>query len=263
MSTPSFFVPDPGPDPLGRTLELGEDEARHVRALRLDPGEEVRLTDGAGRLWRARLEEGPPAPACTPLEALDAPPPLPVELAFGVGNKKRTLLLVEKAVELGALSLQPVEFRRSRSVADAARTEGFWARAARRGLSALKQCGGARLPDFGPVRDLHAYLDRRVRPEPGGGLAREGPDVLLDRRGGGRLEEALAGWAGRPPLRILLGPEGGLEQEEREACRQAGFTPACLGPRVLRFETAAVAALAVAGQRVGDEANHVKEEPGG
>lgn len=252
MTTPTFYVPDPGRRPAGGEVRLPEDEARHARSLRVRPGDEVRVTDGAGRLWRARLEAAPDSGGegmtCTLLEALDPPPRLPVELGFGVAAKDRTLWMVEKAVELGVASLQPVECRRSRSVADAGRSPAFWRKAARRARSALKQCGGARLPDFGPVRDLHEYLGRSARPGAGGELARSGPDVLLDREGR-RLADVLDGWSGEPPLRLLLGPEGGLEDEERAACLQAGFTPASLGPRVLRFETAAVAALAVAGQR--------------
>lgn len=249
VTPPTLYVRDPGPDPLGRRLDLADGEADHARALRLQDGDSIRVTDGGGRLWRARFEVGPDGPACVPEEPLEAPGCLPVELAFGVANRKRTLWLVEKAVELGVLSLQPVEFRRSRSVADAGRSPSFWRKAARRGLSALKQCGGARLPEFGPVRDLHAYLARDVRPTPGGALAEEGPDVLLDREADRGLAAAVSGWRAAPPLCLLLGPEGGLTAEERAACREAGFEAASLGPRTLRFETAGVAALAVVGQQ--------------
>lgn len=266
MTVPTFYVPDPGRRPEGGRVELPPEEARHVRSLRVRPGDEVRITDGRGRLWRAALTEAPEgddAAACEVLAPVEPPPPLPVELGFGVAAKDRTLWMVEKAVELGVVSLQPVECRRSRSVADAGRSPAFWRKAARRGVSALKQCGGARLPDFGPVRDLHDYLDRDVRPGPGDGLARGGPDVLLEREAGRRLGRVLGGWAGDPPARIFLGPEGGLEDEELEACRAAGFTPASLGPRVLRFETAAISALAVAAQQATPPPGEQREEETG
>lgn len=263
MSTPTFYVEEPGPQPLDRQIELSDREARHVRSLRLRPGDTVRLTDGRGRLWRGRLEEAGDRAVCTPLEALGPPPELPVELAFGVGAKDRTLWLVEKAVELGASALHPVECRRSRSVADAARSEGFWRKAGRRAVAALKQCGGARLPEIGPVRDLRPYLRRSRRSGPGGGLAADGPDLLLDREGDASLSGAMAGWRGEPPARILLGPEGGLTDEERRACREAGFRAVRLSRRVLRFETAAVAALAVASDRREAEEDATTEESDG
>lgn len=261
MSRPTLFVSDPGPDPVGQRLEL-DGEGGHVRALRLRPGDPCRLTDGGGRLWRARLEDTGEPPVCRALERLEPPPVLPVELAFGVAAKDRTLWLVEKATELGVLALQPVEFRRSRSVADAGRSRAFWERAARRAVSALKQCGGARLPRFEPVRDLHDLLGRDRRAAPAGEVAATGPDVLLDREASIPLRDAVAGWAGHPPLRLLLGPEGGLDPEERAACRDAGFALASLGPRALRFETAAVSALAVAAQHAAAAGRAVSNETG-
>lgn len=249
MSEPTFHVEEPGPDPVGRRIELDPAETRHAASLRVRPGDTIRITDGRGRLWRARIEEAEGAAACTLTEALAPPPELPVEVAFGVGAKKRTLWLVEKAVELGAAALHPVECRRSASVADAARSTGFWRKARRRAVAALKQCGGARLPEVGPVCDLHDYLGRDRRAAPGGRLADAGPDLLLDREAGTGLWNALAGWDGERPVRFLLGPEGGLTGEERRACREAGFRPVRLGPRILRFETAAVAALSAAAAR--------------
>lgn len=251
MSTPTFHVEDPGPDPVGRRIELDPRETRHLASLRIRPGDAVRITDGRGRLWRARIEEagGEGTAACTLTGAIDPPPELPAEVAFGVGAKDRTLWLVEKAVELGAVALHPVECRRSKSVADAARSVGFWRKAGRRALAALKQCGGARLPEVGPVRDLHEYLGRERRAAPGGGMADAGPDLLLDREAETGLWEALAGWEGNRTARFLLGPEGGLTADERDACREAGFRPVRLGPRTLRFETAAVAALSAAAAR--------------
>ncbi|HSR43414.1 MAG TPA: 16S rRNA (uracil(1498)-N(3))-methyltransferase, partial [Longimicrobiales bacterium] len=96
-------------------------------------------------------------------------------------------------------------------------------------------------------------LARTRRPAPGDATARAGPDLVLDRGAGTSLDRALRAWTGSPPLRILVGPEGGLEETELDACRAAGFRGVQLGPRNLRFETAAVCALAVAGQRVWSE----------
>lgn len=238
----------------GQRVELPESERSHLRALRLRPGAGVRVTDGEGALWTATLErKGRERPAVRLEEEVPAPPPLPVELAFGVANRKRTLWLVEKAVELGALALQPVEFARSRSVADAARGEAFREKARRRAVSALKQCGGALLPDLRPASDLQPYLAHA--------RALEGPGVLLEGEAGLSLRRALEGWGGEPPARVLLGPEGGLTEEERGMCREAGYRSASLGRRVLRFETAAVAALTVVGQQV--EASGAGDGDGG
>lgn len=263
MSTPTFHVDAPGPDPVGRRVELDPDEARHAGALRLRPGDTVRITDGRGGLWRARMEEADGTAACTLLEALDPPAELPVELAFGVGAKDRTLWLVEKAVELGAAALHPVECRRSASVADAARSRGFWRKAGRRAVAALKQCGGARLPEVGPVRDLHDYLARDRRAAPDGRVARAGPDLLLEREAEEGLGHPLAGWDGERPLRVLLGPEGGLTGDERRACREAGFRAVRLGPRNLRFETAAVAALGAISARCAAVSDATREASDG
>lgn len=262
MTLPTFLVNDPGRDPVGGSVRLDASEAGHVRALRVREGTDVHLVDGVGGRWRARVAEvGRATVRCEVLAEDPAPAPLPVVLAFGVAAKDRTLWMVEKAVELGALLLQPVEFRRSRSVADAGRSTGFWRKAGRRAESALKQCGAARLPALEPVRDLHDVLGRGCRPTPGGAQADGGPDVLLSQEAERPLGSVLAErWRADRTLRLLLGPEGGLETEEREACREAGFVPASLGRRTLRFETAAVAALAVAGDHLRRSTGRIGED---
>lgn len=239
MSAATLYCED-GPRADG-AVDLDDGERGHVRSLRLRPGDEIRVTDGAGHLWRATVREGDgPAVRLQVIEEIAPPPVLPVELAFGVARKSRVLWLVEKAVELGVATLQPVEFARSRSVADAGRSASFWDKARRRAVAALKQCGGARLPRFAPVTELEDYLrSRREWP---------GPSVLLRQEAETPLASALEGWQGGNPARLLLGPEGGLEPAEVNRCREAGWLPASLAPRTLRFETAAVAALALAGE---------------
>lgn len=223
----------------GGRVGLEADEARHLQALRAAPGDRLLVTDGRGALWLARLErlERREA-ACTLLETREPPPGLPAELAFAVANKDRTLWLVEKAVELGARVLQPVEFARSRSVADAARSAGFWRKARRRAVAALKQCGGARLPEIRPVAELPVYLRTVGASEPGA------PRLLATAAARRPLGSALGDWDGTSRVLVLVGPEGGLEAEEVATCQDAGFRAVSLGDRVLRFETAAVAALA-------------------
>jgi 16S rRNA (uracil1498-N3)-methyltransferase len=222
----------------GAPVTVDGDEVRHIRAARLRPGAELRLTDGEGSLWAARLDSLTGNRArCVLLETISPPPDLKVELAFGIGSKQRTLWLVEKAVELGVRGLQPVEFRRSSSVSDAARAPVFWEKARRRAAAALTQCGGSRLPTVGAPRSLADYLL-------GMGSEQDDLRVALEQQGECSLPELLAS---RPPpngwMHLLVGPEGGVTPAEQIACRDAGFRFAKLGERVLRFETAAIAAV--------------------
>lgn len=236
LSAPVLYLSDVGRRAPGEVVELEPEEAQHVRALRLAPDDPVRLTDGSGVLWAALLTS---AGAVRLVERLEAPPPLDIELWPAVGSKTATLWLVEKAAEFGLRRLCPVETERSVSVADAARSAGFWRKAERRALAAVKQSGSA----WAPRIDAPAPLAERLA-----GLRPEIPRLMLDREGV-PLSRALSAWPGRPPPIVLVGPEGGLTGDEVAACRAAGFRSASLGPTILRFETAAVAALAVAAQR--------------
>jgi len=237
LSAPVLYLCDARSRAAGEVAELARNDAGHVKALRLAPEDPVRVTDGHGVLWGARLLEG--GSSVRLLDRLQAPPRLEVELWAPVGNKQATLWLVEKAAEFGLRRLRPVECRRSVSVADASRSRGFWAKAERRVLAAVKQSGSAWTPELDePV----ALADRLA------GLEGDRPRFVLDRTGP-PLAAALAGWSCTEPVVLLIGPEGGLTGEERVACERDGFRPASLGPTVLRFETAAVAALAIAAQR--------------
>ncbi len=238
---PCFYLPDLGRRSPGEPARLDEEESRHARALRLVEGARVALIDGRGARRQGRLgAAGGRGWEVTVGASLDMPARLPVELCVAVGNKAHTLWLVEKATELGVAGFRPVETERSRSVADGARSRGFWEKAERRALAALKQCGGAWLPDFFPVEDLAGLLARS-------GEDGASPAVLLD-PSGAPLWSVLEDWAG-DPLRILVGPEGGLTESEFSAGLAAGLRPARLSTSVLRFETAAIAAVAVAAQR--------------
>ncbi len=242
ITPPTLYLPTASRADASTTVALGTSLRSHLRVLRLRAGDAVRVTDGQGSLWLARLERDADGLACRLETHLSAPPPLSVTLGFGVSNKQRTLTLVEKAVELGAAVLQPIGFARSASVADAAWSRAFWAKAARRAATAMEQGGGAWLPRIHDPIPLHSYLDG-VR-GPGDGSLR----VLLDASGTEHLDRVMAERddSGRV---IVVGPEGGLEAAEIAACREAGFRIAHIGHRVLRFETAAIAALVLVAAR--------------
>lgn len=237
LAAPLLYLADAGRRAAGEQAELDRNEVRHARALRLAPGDPVRLTDGRGAVRGGRLVAG--GTAVELLEPHEAPPPLEVELWAPIGNKQATLWLVEKATEFGLRRLRPIEFERSASVADAGRSGAFWEKARRRALAAVKQSGSAWIPEI----DAPASLDDRLDAMGQGGMR-----LVLD-RAGLPLGRVLAGAADHPPPVVALGPEGGLTDAERASCRAAGFRAASLGPTVLRFETAAVAALAIAAQR--------------
>lgn len=255
----SLLVATVNPDRVPFSVELGREARHHVKALRLRDGARVRVTNGRGAMWEGRLEgmAGERSSlACRLENSLVVEPLLPVSLAFGVAAKTRTLWLVEKAVELGVEVLQPIEFVRSASVADGARSPAFWNKARKRAEAALEQSGGAWLPELRDPISLDSFLGSGRAPA-SPGLPDEPWRILVTPAADRELLEWLAPWTGRDRLTLLIGPEGGLESSERKAIIAGGFRAARLGDRMLRFETAAIAAVAVAGQHVAAESQVV------
>jgi 16S rRNA (uracil1498-N3)-methyltransferase len=216
-------------------VELGEAPARHAMVKRLSAGDTVRLSSGDGRRASGvildvakrhlRIEVAPDT-----METVPASPH--VELWAPVSDRDRMLLLAEKAVELGLSAWRPIVYRRSRSVSPRGEGDAFRDKLRLRMIGALEQSGGAWLPELHAEMDLDDALS----------AATGGSGILLDVGG-----PPLIGLRDlvRPPVAIALGPEGGLESDERDRFGAAGWRPASIGANVLRFETAGIAALAL------------------
>lgn len=228
--TATFFCPDPMS--VGRVAVLGEAEARHARVRRLGTGERVRLVDGAGTVATGLLVRIARTEATVEVDDVQRIAPLPeVHLIAPVADRERMLMLAEKSTELGITSWRPVLWRRSRGVSPRGEGITFNGKVRARMISALTQCGGAWLPVMHPEAQLAAAL----------AAAPAGERWLLDAAG-----EPATLRKCDPPITVAVGPEGGIEAAEREQLLQAGFLPVKVAPLTLRFETAAIAGLALA-----------------
>lgn len=222
----------------GTRLALPPGPSRHAQVLRLQPGAAVTLFDGAGGEWDARIARMGRATVEVDVgvhHAIEREATRAVHLAVGLMAAERMDWLVEKATELGAASLTPVLTARSslRLVGErASRKRAHWQAVA---VAACEQSGRNRLLDVCEPRAFQQYL-QQARPGPGAMLT-------LDPEAPG-LRAMLAPQAAATPLTLLSGPEGGLTADEEAAARHAGFDPVHLGARVLRAETAPLAALA-------------------
>lgn len=141
-------------------------------------------------------------------------------------------MLAEKITELGATSWRPVVWRRSKSVEGRGEGPTFVGRIRARMISALTQSGGGWLPEIHPS----APIARALAASPAANR------VLLD----ANAEQGMLSVSHEFPMVIALGPEGGLADDERQQMIDGGFTPVRIAPAVLRFETAGIAALAIA-----------------
>ncbi len=233
MSLPTFLSSEPLS--AGTSLSLGEDAAHHLRVLRLDAGARVQLADGMGARGVGtvvRVAKRNATVQVDTCEFLDSLPP--VHLIVPIADRERMLWLGEKATELGATSWRPVMFKRSRSVSPRGEGPTFQQKLRARMTSALEQSGGAWLPTPFPDGTVETAI----------AAAPEGIRVVLEK--GGVPMASILGGDSTIPVTIVLGPEGGLEESELATFAAAGFRPASLGSSLLRFETAGVAALAVA-----------------
>ena len=230
----------------GAALSLPEGTARHVQVLRLQPGHGITLFNGQGGEWdatitrmgRSDVEVTLGAHRSDEREAGRA-----VQLALGMPANERMDWLVEKATELGAASLQPLHTSRSvlRLAGDRAdKKQKHWQSVA---VAACEQCGGNRVPAVASVQDRAAGLKSLPPIDPQAPALR----CLLSLADGSMpLGQALARVPTAAPVIFLSGPEGGLSPAEEALAAAHGFVPVTLGARVLRAETAALAALLLA-----------------
>jgi 16S rRNA (uracil1498-N3)-methyltransferase len=221
-----------GPFQAGGVIVLDEDEAHHVRVRRLEDGEAVRLVDGKGGIATARLAREKEAFVARVVATTLVPAPPETELWIGAGDRDRFLDVVEKATELGATKILPIITERSQQVAtrfQAVHVE----KASRRAREATKQCGTA----WTPLVQQPVPLSEALR---GKGRAVR---LLASARGGRvpALREA-------DHVQWVVGPEGGFTEAEAAAIQAAGFKPVALWRSTLRFDTAALAALALVAQ---------------
>ena len=219
----------------GAHIELPEPVARHaVRVLRLPPGTPLVLFDGRGGEYPAILERIERDRAFAELGAwreIERESGLAVTLVQAVQAGEKMDFTIQKAVELGVGTIVPVDSRRSvirLSGERAGKRVAHWQGVA---AAACEQCGRNRVPLVAPLEKLENWLARPA-----------GDSLRLMLAPGAEL--ALTELAPAKNVQLLVGAEGGLDPQEVIAAQQAGFRAVRLGPRVLRTETAALAALA-------------------
>ena len=234
---PRFYVD--APLRAGSVCNLSEDAAHHaVHVLRLREQDEVTLFNGRGGEYAARIASMQRLRIFIDVlqhREIERESPLRVTLVQAVSAGEKMDSTVRKAVELGVAVIQPVLAVRSVARPKGERAEGRRAHWQKVVIAACEQCGRNRIPE---VRPLIALADYR---------AGEGMKILLSPR----AERPLSKMDGTEFI-LAAGPEAGFTAEEEAALANAGFVPASLGPRVLRTETAAVAALAALNALRGD-----------
>ncbi|MDR1424345.1 MAG: 16S rRNA (uracil(1498)-N(3))-methyltransferase [Azoarcus sp.] len=222
-------------------VELPPAAAHHaLKVLRLASGDGVTLFDGSGGELRARLDVRGRGAFAVDGQWVEAKreSPLALVLVQALVSGDKMDWAIQKAVELGAAGIAPVAAARSQLRLVGMRAEKkveHWRQVI---IAACEQCGRNRLPFVAPVQDLAVYL----------GQNRDVTRLILV-PGGERLSAIQPLTA---PVHLLVGPEGGWNADELALCQRAGCRAAGLGPRILRTETAGLAALAVLQARAGD-----------
>lgn len=238
--TPRFFCPFPLS--AGATVQLPAETAHHaVNVLKVGAGDTAILFDGQGGQWRATLAihgKPPKAALMATLETFDAQDnesPLDITLVQALPAGDKMDWVVQKAVELGVTRIQPVMAKRSVVKLSGERAERRVAHWRSIVIAACEQSGRNRVPDVAPIVELPRYLGQLSATSAGLRLicAPGACSSLKDRA------------TPTQAVTLCVGPESGFDDSELIAATTVGFQPIRLGPRILRTETAGLAALAV------------------
>lgn len=231
---PRFYCPQPLS--VGAEIALPEGIVRHLHVLRFSVGERITLFNGEGGEYLAvlnTLEKKRAAAEIKTFSPREAEPPYAITLAQALPEASKMDWVIEKAVELGATAIQPIAARRCVVRLDperAAKKLMHW-----QGIiaAASEQSGRNRLPQLAEPVELQTWLtqsDLHAR-------------LILTPR----ADQSLSGWLrhhAQQPVSFLIGPEGGFTEQEEQMALERGAIPLSMGERVLRTETAGLAALA-------------------
>ena len=211
---------------------LGEHVAHHARVKRLQIGDRVQITNGRGSLAIGGIATITKNVMDVSVETVrNIPPPFAIHLRAPIADRDRMLFLAEKATELGIASWQSVRFKRSVSVSPRGEGAAFGEKLRARMIAALEQSSGAWLPRLIDETTISSIA-----------LSNDDVPILLD-AAGVSLSAVSSKMENRSPV-VLVGPEGGIEQDELLQLTDAGWRRIRLGPNTLRFETAGIAAVA-------------------
>ena len=232
---PRFHVQQPLA--AGQQLELPADVAHHINVVRMEPGNTLTLFNGDGGEYTAVLTEVQKKKAWAEVKVFDpreAELPFAVTLAQALPEGSKMDWIIEKAVELGVAGIQPLAARRCVVRLSAERAEKKLEHWNGIVVSASEQCGRNRLAPVAAPLEFREWIARQDLHK----------RVILTPR----ATESLADWARHQPaqaLSIMVGPEGGFSDEEEAEALRHGALPLSIGPRVLRTETAALAAVSI------------------
>lgn len=232
---PRFYCASPFTP--GEFFSLPANIAHHVNVLRLAPDDSIMLFNGEGGEYQARLvsvEKKRAEAEILSFSPREAELPYAVTIAQALPEASKMDWIIEKTVELGAAAIQPLHSQRCvvrLSGERAEKRQVHWQRVI---ISAAEQCGRNRLAQLEQLADFNRWLAQPATQ----------PRILFSPR----TDQSLSGWAqSRDPqaLTLMIGPEGGFTEQEEQLAVAHGALPLSLGPRILRTETAGMAAMAM------------------
>ena len=245
--SPRFFSAQPLPAPSVDAIDfyLSEEIARHLQVLRIDAGDEVTLFDGTGGEWNAvtlNIDKRRAQVRLLAFDGVERESPLTITLVQALVTSDKMDFIVQKAVELGVNAIQPITSERATLKLTGERAQKrimHWQGVAQ---AASEQCGRNRIPMVADIVSFEAWI----------GKPADGLRLVLHPQG----QSSLVGTVNATtPVSIMIGPEGGFSDREIALTAQHGIKAVGMGPRVLRSETAGLAALAALNAVYGDFQN--------
>ena len=242
---PRFYIPNPQIEK--DLLTIKGNEARHIRrVLRLKAGDDIVVFDGSGREHEGTiLEEGPTSVSVRIKNVFlsKKEPLLEITLAQSLLKGEKMDYLIQKATELGIKEIIPFFSSRSIPLLEKSKRLERYRRWERIAIEASKQCGRGFIPKIDHIRDYSEMLSLAPL---------ESLRLILWEEEGKRLKEVLKESKDKKRIFFIVGPEGGVSQEEVEKSKGMGFIPVYMGQRILRAETASLCLLSILQYEWGD-----------
>jgi len=240
-----FYVPQPKIEE--GLLKIEGSEVRHIRrVLRLKVGDEITVFDGSAKDYEGTIVEQGSTSVAIKIKNILSPQresPLKVTLAQSLLKGEKMDYLIQKVTELGINEIIPFFSSRSVPLLEKKGRLKRYHRWEKIAIEASKQCGRGMIPQIEPLKDFSEML--RI-------VSFDSLPLILCEKEGERLKEVLKGLKEGARVFFIVGPEGGLSEDEVDQARKMGFLPVTLGRRILRSETASLCLLSILQYELGD-----------